>query len=200
MSDRVGALILAAGASRRLGQPKAMLSLPTGETLLARAVASARQADLEALVAVPPGDNDVAREAARLGAPVAVVADPAAGMSASIRAGIERLEADPGISAVLMMLADQWRLTAGDLTSLLAAWRESPSQVAAARYSGRLGVPAVFGRGHFPSLASLEGDRGARDLLRSSGLAVTAVDLPSAEADLDTPAQIPKLASARGIA
>lgn len=171
-----------------------MVTSPTGETLLARAVASSRGAGLDVLVAVPPGDNAVAREAARLGAAAAVVADPSLGLSVSIRAGVGFLQADPAIAAALILLADQWRLTGQDLASLVTAWREAPSGMAAARYAGNLGVPAMFGREHFASLLALAGDRGARDLLRSAGPSVAAIDLPLAEIDLDTPAEIAKLA------
>ena len=194
MNREIRVLILAAGASQRLGRPKATLPLATGETLLERAVATARGAGLEALVAVPPGESAAAREAARLGAASVVVPDAHLGMSASIRAGIGRLKADPAVEGVLILLADQWRVTPHDLAALVAAWEASATGMAAARYSGKLGVPAVFGRVHFGLLCGLEGDRGARDLLRGRAGEVAAVDLPHAGVDLDTPAEIPNAA------
>jgi CTP:molybdopterin cytidylyltransferase MocA len=193
VSDRIRALILAAGSSRRLGRAKAMIKLPTGETLLARAIASARGAGLHAVVAIPPGDDTLAREAVLRGATFVVVKDAQTGMSASIRAGIASIESDPGIDAALILLADQWRVSADHLGMLVHAWRSSPSRMAGARYAGTLGVPAVFGREHFATLLSLQGDRGARDLLRDAARPVATVDMPAAEVDLDAPADIARL-------
>ena len=189
MSDRLCALILAAGASSRMGKPKALLSM-NGQTLLARAAATAGAAGLELTVAVPAGDNSVAQAAAELGERVVEVPDAAEGMSASIRAGIAALSSDSAVAGVLIMLADQWRIGPEDLKRLIVAWKGASNGLAAARYAGTLGVPAIFGRSWFGALAALEGDQGARGLLRNAAPPPAVVDLPAAADDLDTPAEL----------
>lgn len=187
MTPKVVALVLAAGASRRLGQTKALVSVRNGETLLARAITTARAAGLDVLVAVPAGDEAVTGEAMAAKVDVVEVVDSSAGMSTSLRAGIDHLAADPTVAGVLILLVDQWRLTADDLRRLVRMWIENGSAVTAARYAGALGVPAIFGRDYFDVLAQLQGDRGARDYLRSGHSWISSVELPGAEADIDTP-------------
>ena len=188
MSGQVHALILAAGASRRLGQPKPLVRLPGGQTLLEQAIATVREAGLAAMVTVRAGDSAVDKEARRLGAQVIEVEEADEGMAASIRAGALHSNRDAAVAGVLIVLVDQWRLTAGDLTALVTTWREAGAEnLVAARYAGAAGVPAVFGRAFFDRLMELRGDRGARDLLRSGDVPVVAIELPCAATDLDTP-------------
>ncbi len=190
MSSRV-ALILAAGYSRRLGRAKRLIQLPTGQTLLEHAIATAHAAGFDVAVTLPP-DADLADTKLASAWPI-VVPDPAEGMAASVRTGITTLSADPTVHAVLVMLVDQWRLTAADLTTLTDTWRSTGHHVAAARYNGVVGVPAIFGREHFPVLAASKGDTGARDFLRSGDPSISVVDLANAEADLDSPADLAAL-------
>lgn len=186
MREEIHALILAAGASSRLGRPKALLRDVDGKSLLQRAVETAREAGPNPAVAVRSGDEAVAAEARRNNARVIEVRDASEGMSASIRAGVAAIEAAGEAQAILVMLVDQWRLSAADLGALIAAWKAGGCRIAAARYAGVLGVPAIFGRGYFGALSLLTGDCGARDFLRSGSEAICAVDMPSAQADVDT--------------
>ena len=141
-------------------------------------------------MAVRAGDQEVAAEALRVGAGVIEVPDAAEGMSASIRAGVAAVEADPQAAGVLIMLADQWRITADDLRRLCSAWAGNGAGLAAARYEGVLGVPAVFSRRHFPMLQRLTGDKGARQFLREREGEVAALEMPSAAADADVPGDL----------
>lgn len=186
MSAQIHALILAAGSSSRLGRPKALLREAQGKTLLGRAIEAAREAGLSPIVAVRSGDDAVAVEAREHAARVIEVRDATQGMSASIRAGVAAIAADSAVRAILIMLVDQWRVTAADLAALIDAWKSGGCRIAAARYAGLLGVPAIFGRDYFNVLSMLQGDRGARDFLRSGDEAITATELPNAAADLDT--------------
>jgi CTP:molybdopterin cytidylyltransferase MocA len=109
------------------------------------------------------------------------------GLASSIRAGLSRiLEIDPGIDAVLLAPCDQPGLTPQVIESLAALCRETGC-IAAARYGGRNGAPAVFGREHFPLLQGLSGDEGARRILNGGLHPVQTIDLPDLALDLDTP-------------
>ncbi len=71
------------------------------------------------------------------------------------------------IDAVLVMLADQPRIGRRCLENLISAWRRGAAPVVATTYPEGGGVPAVFDRSLFVELRQLDGDRGARDLIRS---------------------------------
>ncbi len=176
------AIVLAAGSSSRLGQAKQLLEYG-GEPLLRRAVRLALSAGA-APVLVVVGESE--HEAVIHDLPGNVVLNPehAEGMGSSLRVGMAALtRLAPEAERVLLMVCDQPLLETNHLLALLEA--EAPHGVAAAEYGGRLGVPAVFARKHFPALAAVAGDRGARALLR--GMAVTAVVMPEAAVDIDTP-------------
>jgi len=85
------------------------------------------------------------------------------GMASSIRFGIAALP--PACDAVLILLATRFAVTADDLRRLVSAWRGEDGVVAAAKYGGTVGVPAIFPRWCFSELAQLRGDNGAKSIL-----------------------------------
>ncbi len=170
------AVILAAGASTRLGEPKQLVVL-AGETLLERAVRIARDAGCRPVVAVLGAEAARIQERCALsGAEVLVNEAWPEGMASSIRVGVGALGGGDG---ALLMTCDQPAVTAEHLRALIAN-----GEVTASAYSGRRGVPAYFPAASFPALLELRGDAGARELLRSAA----AVELPGGELDVDTAA------------
>ncbi len=113
------------------------------------------------------------------------------GMATSLQAGLA-VAGDSAAKAALVMLVDQPLVGPAAIARLVSAWRRRPAVPAAARYEGRTGVPAVLPRRHWRALKSLRGDEGARALLR--GPATTLVDMPEAGLDVDTPADLRRLA------
>ncbi len=182
--------ILAAGDSSRLGQPKQLLQW-RGTSLLQHAVDTA--ADIAPRVLLTLGaDADALWRTLR--APPSLervdVPDHREGMSASLRAAVARVEADPTAERLLVMLVDQYAVDDAWLRGLLALAGAHPQRMVASRYDGLRGVPAVFPRGAFATLAALHGDRGARTLLRDEADAIDFI-APHAPGDVDTPGQIP---------
>ena len=175
---KTGAVVLAAGASTRLGEPK-QLAMLAGETLLERAVRTAREAGCEPAVVVLGAAAERIRERCRLGdSVVAVNADWQSGMASSIRAGLAAIE---GAEGLVLMTCDQPAVTAEHLRALMAT-----GAVTASAYAGRRGVPAYFPAASFGELGKLQGDAGARELLRDAG----AVELAGGELDVDTAADL----------
>jgi CTP:molybdopterin cytidylyltransferase MocA len=179
------ALILAAGAGRRMGGPKALLMME-GETLLQRAIHKARAAGCDPVIAVV-GDW----EPGPLAGNATVLRNPEAaeGMASSIRQGIAALPA--GANAVLLLTVDQPAVDGTLLLNLLALAARAPGRPAACAYGGTLGIPAVLPRRLFSELLSLTGDRGAKAILLREP--TTALPFPAGAFDLDTPGDLDRI-------
>src|SRR5690606_8641235 len=107
------------------------------------------------------------------------------GMAASLRAGIATLQQfSRHLDGALVALCDQPAFSAATIGQLLDVQRGTGRSIVAARYASRNGAPALFLREHFPVLAALTGEEGARALLNANPAAVAAVDLPELAADL----------------
>lgn len=183
------ALVLAAGASRRLGRPKQLLTL-SGETLVHRAARLALEAGCHPVVVV---EGAVPLVEALTGLDVERVqcVDWAKGPGASLKAGVAHLRGRA--DAALVLLVDQPGVDVEDLRRLIRA----PGGVAAAEYDGVLGVPARFPGEALGALDQLPDERGAGPWLRAHADQVTPVPMPSAAQDIDTPEDAAALA-ARG--
>jgi CTP:molybdopterin cytidylyltransferase MocA len=190
---RIACVLLAAGGSRRLGRPKQLVRRRSRPLLLG-ALAAARGAVADEDIVVVLGAEVLRlRALLRRAAPrVRVAPNPywAAGLASSLRAGLAAAPRDT--AAALVLLTDQPDVDQAALRRLVAAWRRRPNVPAAACYSGRGGVPAILPRRTWRALRALDGDAGARALLRGSET-VTLVAMPEAELDVDTPADLARL-------
>jgi len=180
-------VVLAAGASVRFGSPK-QVAVIAGGTLITRAVQRA-VGQCDAGVVVVTGAHRDQWAAVLAAQAVETIHNPdwREGMGTSIRAGLTRLP-EPA-AGVLLMLCDQPAVTDADLDRLVTAWRDLPHTIAAARYAHSLGVPAVFPRSYRQRLRGLSGAGGAKQLILAAD-SVSAVDMPGAAVDIDTPEQL----------
>jgi molybdenum cofactor cytidylyltransferase len=178
----VAAVVLAAGASKRLGEPKQLVSLG-GEALLERAVRVARGAGCLPVVVVVGAEYANVLENSALGDAVTVINDQwMEGMASSIRLGLRTLESmSKDAGGALLMACDQPAVTVTHLLHLM-----SKPEVTASRYAGRNGVPAFFPAEYFDKLMELKGDAGARELLAGARY----VGLENGELDVDTPGDL----------
>jgi molybdenum cofactor cytidylyltransferase len=187
VSHGFGTIVLAAGSSSRMGTAKQLLELE-GSPLIVRVVVAALASEANPVVVVL-GANEESIRLSIADRPVIVARNPGwpEGISSSIRVGLAAiLEARPDLEAVLVTPCDQPALSSEILRQLYAA-HQATGRIACARYKGRNGSPAVFGRQHFPLLKSLSGDKGARDLLNGDRGSVEALEIPSLGIDFDTP-------------
>jgi molybdenum cofactor cytidylyltransferase len=182
-------VVLAAGASSRFGRPKQLL-LWNGESLLVRTVRLALQA-ADPVVVVLGAHADYCSALLEVSGldGYRVVRHPhwRRGMGSSLAAGVRSLPEDA--QAVLVLLMDQPGIEAADLEKLVEAWQSAPDRIVASRFDGRLGPPAVLPARLFPSLITLQGEGGARDLIAGDASAQW-VELPAAGIDIDTPADL----------
>jgi molybdenum cofactor cytidylyltransferase len=185
---RFGAVVLAAGGSSRMGTAKQLLELD-GRTLIGRTVDAVRAAGAHPIVVVLGADAEKIRvPIARY--PLLTVLNPdwPEGLASSIRRGLRALlDAEPGLDSVLLTPCDQPGLSA-EIIAQLASLQRGSGRIAAARYDGCNGAPAIFGKEHFDVLQSLRGDEGARGLLNGDAEGVVTLDCPALAFDMDTPA------------
>lgn len=180
------AVLLAAGASTRLGRPKQLIEFD-GETLLHRIARALLATSPRELVVVL--GHDAARMHSALddlSLRIVIAPDHSRGMSASLRAGIAALDVD--CAGALVALTDQPALDVPHLLALRDAWRYAPARAIASAYAGVLGVPAMLPCAWFADIARLEGDAGARELLRARD--VIAIDAAALAHDIDCPGDL----------
>lgn len=182
----VAGLVLAAGAGRRYGRPKALVERD-GQLLVERASATARDGGCRPVVTVLGAAAPAVRARADLGAAI-VIDNPgwATGMGSSLRAGIAALWATEAV-AVIVLLVDMPGVTPEAVRRLTVL--ASPDALAMAGYGSHRGHPVLLGRAHWADVAALAvGDVGARPYLRDRAADLRVVpcgDIASG-ADLDT--------------
>lgn len=189
------ALVLAAGASRRFGSPKALARFK-GRSLLELAIDRARVVVGERFAVVLGADADALLHTIdSTPSQIFRCDDWQSGHTASLRFGIKQIpEAAQG---ALITLVDQPLISAEDLRRLINAWEDKPTNAAAAEFDDAtgtplIGAPCILPRAWFPAVERLSGDRGASALLRTSSQ-VLRVPMPSAAYDIDTPEDLERL-------
>ena len=190
----IAGIVLAAGLSRRMGQPKLLLDLD-GSPVIRRTLERLLGAGLDDLVVVVgPAAGAIERALAGLPVRLAVNPEPEAGQAGSVVAGVRALR--PGTTAVLIALADQPTVPPPVIPRLLEALRTTGKPIAAPAYREGRGNPVLFSASIFPELLVLAGDRGARSVVERDPerVALVRFDLPMPP-DLDTPEDYDRLSS-----
>jgi molybdenum cofactor cytidylyltransferase len=161
----VSGVVLAAGGSSRLGRPKQLLPLG-GEPLLAHALGHALASRLgEVILVLGHAAGEVAAAVGERGQRTVVNPDYGRGQSTSLRAGLAAL--DPGAEAALFLLGDQPQVGPVVIDALVAAYEGSRGPIVVPLYGGKPGNPVLIARSLFPELLSVEGDQGARGVVRA---------------------------------
>ena len=193
---KVGAVVLAAGASTRMGTPKQLLRFE-GQTLLKRSALAALEAGCHPVVVVT-GANAARAGEELLGLDVLEVENELweTGMASSVRAGIGAV-VESDADAVVFMLCDQPHVTSEIIAALIEAHRATGRVVVASEYGGGFGVPALFGRSLFDELVRLEGAAGAKQVIKSHAREAHFISFPEGETDVDTPEDFARLLGLR---
>ncbi|MDQ7840298.1 MAG: NTP transferase domain-containing protein [bacterium] len=185
----VSAVILAAGASTRMGRPK--LAIPVRGTPMIRRVVEAALASRCGETIMVLGTHAELYRSLLDGLAVRIVEnpDPTRGMASSIRAGIESVS--PDASGAVILLADQPFVSAEVIDRLIESAAGAGRRIVASEHHGAATPPVFFPRAFFPELLALEGDRGARSVIQSHPGEYVLVPLPeSCAADVDTSADL----------
>ena len=191
----VAGLLLAAGAGRRMGGPKALVELD-GEPLVRRGIRLLTEGGCDPVVVVLGASAEAVRPLCA-GARVVEAAGWATGMGASLRAGLGALEGDARLGAGVVALVDQPRVTPAAVDRLRGAHRDG-AVAAVATYDGRPRNPVLLDRSTWAGVAAAaQGDEGARPWLRAHPELVTHVDCTDVGTpdDVDTPQDLADLAA-----
>jgi molybdenum cofactor cytidylyltransferase len=183
----VPALVLAAGASSRMGSPKALLRV-AGRTFVATILDALRDAGVAStVVVVRPDSSEVVAEIGRTGFGRAIQnARADEGQLSSLLAGLDAVDA-PAVRGVLVTLVDVPLITSGTIRTLLDRAAVSPAPIVRAVHRGRHGHPVVFARDVFGALRAAHPAIGAKAVLRAFPVEDVEVDDPGVIADVDTP-------------
>jgi molybdenum cofactor cytidylyltransferase len=164
MSDFVSGLILAAGTSSRLGKQAKQLLSWRGTTFLGWVIRQAEISPLaEVVVVVGHEAEEVRRSVTVKRARFVEAADFHQGCTASIRAGLEAIDAKA--QAAVLILGDQPEIESEIITAVVEGWRRVPAPAVRLSYRGRSGHPLLFTKALFPQLKALHGDKGVWKLL-----------------------------------
>lgn len=188
---KLSILIPAAGASERLGQPKQLVRYKGG-TLIQNVIDTAFSIGPREVIVVTGAYRQAVRDAVQQGQ-VRWVHNTnwADGMGSSIAIGATVI--NPGSSAVMILLCDQWGLQTADLQLVVQTWQAHPERIVSAQAGSQNLPPVIFPAGLYQRLLSLGGDEGARKLVKEHQELLTTVACNNALFDLDEQSQLEKL-------
>lgn len=186
--SKLAVLILAAGSSSRMGFPKQLLKWKN-TTLLQHAINTVKEVALEHIVLVLGANSETIKSEIDKGDMVVLYNENwEQGLGNSIAFGIKFiLESLPDTENILIMLADQPLIDSKFLNSLKNTHDLSSNAITCTLYQNkRAGVPAIFHRKYFQDLLQLNGDKGAKELLKKYSSEINYLDGTDIIIDIDT--------------
>lgn len=190
----IGLMILAAGASSRMGTPKQLLPFQ-GHSLLRHMAEEAIASCCDPIVVVLGSQTERMKlEVDGLALHSVENQQWTEGMGTSIPAGMTALTAiNPALDAVVIVLCDQPFVDACLINQLVKSYRATQSPIVASAYAKTIGVPALFDRSLFIELMAMNANVGAKYLIQQHTEKVFQVSFPKGAIDVDTPAQYQQL-------
>jgi molybdenum cofactor cytidylyltransferase len=188
-APKIAAVVLAAGRSSRMAPANKLLTEVEGQTMVARAVDAALASQAGPVFVVTGHDRSRVRQALG-GREVTVVDNPdfGDGLSASVRTGIAALPKD--VDGAVFLLGDMPRVTSAHIDRLIAAFNPGEGRtICVPTWRAKRGNPVLWSARYFPEMGALEGDAGARSLIRTHAEQVCEVEMPDDGVllDVDTP-------------
>lgn len=187
MKPGLAGILLAAGSGKRFGADKLTARLPDGQSVAVAAARNLRAAISRCVVVVKSLDSELARTLADMGFSVVVNRRPNRGMGSSIAAAVR---ATPDVQGWLIALADMPFIETQTVAEICRSFRTD--RIVAPVYAGQRGHPVLFGRRFSAQLQALQGEKGARQLLRlhADSLRLVPTDDSGVVRDIDYPADL----------
>lgn len=194
ITRKAAVILLAAGASKRLGAPKQFLSYE-GQTLLEYSLQVAINANTNPVIVILGHDAEkIKRTLHHNSTHIFVNYEWQEGMASSIRFGIQKLlEIDPHALGVILMVCDQPFIDSALLNTIITAQRDTGKKVIASSYANTFGPPVYFDKSFFNELLQLKGDVGARGIIQKYIEDVQLIPFPKGDVDIDTSADYERL-------
>lgn len=186
----VVSIILAAGASRRMGQPKQLLPYQ-GQTLLSHVIQCLLAAPCSAVVVVLGANADEIEPSIER-FPVKTVRNPdwSQGISSSIRCGVEYTREQIfdffSMDGMIFVVCDQPFISTQIIEQLIGCYNKQNQSIIACHYNETIGTPVLFDRSFYSELVNLKGDQGAKKIIQKYRDQVATIRFPDGEIDLDT--------------
>jgi len=192
------AVIIAAGPSSRLGQPKQNL-VYQNKTLLQRTVGTALASGCAPVFVVLGANSQLVKPSIQLQG-VCIIDNPdwADGMSSSIKAGVAELMKNDNIDKTLILLCDQPFVSIQLIADMIKKQKETGKPIIACSYNNTLGVPVLFDKSLFAELLSLNGSEGAKKILKNHPQEIEAIPFEQGGIDIDTPEDYERLINSSG--
>ncbi len=188
-ADGCGIVILAAGASSRLGQPKQLLPYHE-QTLLEHSITIAL-ASVATQVVLVLGAGAAGIQPVIKDDKLALIVNKQwqEGMASSIRFGLNQLlQQNAGMQMVIFMVCDQPYVSTELLNNLVTLQQQTGRSIVASQYAATTGIPALFTKALFPELLQLKGDAGAKKLVMLHQADTVTIPFPLGSIDIDTAA------------
>lgn len=185
-------IIMAAGESKRLGQPKQLIK-QQGETLLSHQISRCQQISEHVYCLLGFKANEIEQTIKQNNVNILINDNWHLGLGSSIASAIAQLPTS--IEGAMIILVDQWALTESDLNRLLTTWQSDRSSIIVSKSAlhNELSPPIIFPKQYFSALKKLSGEKGAKPVLQANKEQTIGVTLENAFYDLDTPEQLENL-------
>ncbi len=177
-------MIMAAGASRRLGQPKQLLKYK-GETLIRKIIKEAHDSNIGNISVITGHDHKrIKNEITDLNINIFYNEEWEEGLGASIRNGLRHIiDKNPGTNAILLSMVDQPFVNVAHLKKLVNAYDPSRQMIIASAYAATFGVPILIDSFYFDMLKELKGDEGGKKIFVN--FLKNIVEIPFIEGKID---------------
>lgn len=185
----IGIIILAAGASRRMGSPKQLLKIDN-QTLIERTIAITQALEHQRTVVVLGANAERITPFISPHSSLDYIFNEnwEKGMGITLKAGLKfLLDIEKDLSAIIVMVCDQPYLSTKKLQELIDRFHETNAAIVATTYNNIKGVPALFSKALFDKLIALDKDEGARKIIKGYKGKIELIDFPKGIYDLDTP-------------
>ncbi|MEL6223856.1 MAG: nucleotidyltransferase family protein [Cyanobacteria bacterium J06627_8] len=183
----IAIIILAAGASRRMGQPKQLLSY-RGQTLLSHVIQCALASSCSSVIIVLGAHSSkIAPTIEQFSIEIIINSDWHQGVSSSIRCGLNYLR-EKSIGGVIFLTCDQPFISTEIIERLIRLYDQSNQPIIASQYGKIVGIPCLFTCSVYPELMQVQGDSGAKSIIKKNRSRIATVEFPRGAIDLDTPA------------
>jgi molybdenum cofactor cytidylyltransferase len=192
--SKTGIIILAAGNSSRMGEPKQLMKF-NNKTFLQHIIEESREANLDPVICVTGYESEQISRAV-MGIPVTIVYNEqwSEGMGTGISAGIKQL-LPSDVDSVILAVSDQPYVSSDLFAKMLTLKDQSGKRIVASSYAGTLGTPVLFDREYFNQLKSLQGNMGAKNIVSGNMADVCSVEFEKGSFDIDTKEDYIKLIS-----